>query len=114
VDVQVVGIEEGLRLALTEDPPSELRLLGNRFAIEKVDSVEVDRLQVQAGGTVWAVGTAVASISQLAEGGALKFADSDIPFGFDVVLDREGRVLGTPAPRFTFDLSSWHGDDDEA
>ena len=114
VDVQVVGIEGGLQRALEDDPTGELGSLGDRFTVDKVDNVEIERLQVQAGGVVRAVGTAVASISQFAEGGTLKIADSDFPFGFDVVLDQYGEVQETPAPRFTFDLSSWHGDADEA
>lgn len=114
VDVQVMGIEEGLRLALEEDPTGELGSLGDRFTVDKVDNVEIERLRVKEGGVVGAVGTAVASISQFAEGGTLKIADNDFPFGFDVELDRYGEVQETPAPRFTFDLSSWHGGDDES
>lgn len=113
VDVQIVGIEEGLRLALEEDPTGELGLLSDRFTVDKVDDVEIDRLQVRAGGEVRAVGTAVASISQFAEGGSLKVADTDFPFGFDVVLDRGGRVRETPESHFNLDLSSWYGDGDE-
>lgn len=114
VDVQVEGIEEALRSALEEDPTGELGVLGDRFAVEDIEDVEIERLQVEAGGEVRVVGTAVASVSQFAEGGETKIADSSFPFGFDVALDRDGRIRETPAPHFELDLSSWYGDEDGA
>lgn len=110
VDVQVDGIEEALRTALEEDPTGEFGLLGDRFAVDGVADVEIERLQVEAGGDVSVAGTATVFVSQSAEGGDLEIANSAFPFGFDVVLDRSGSIRETPAPHFDLDLSSWYGD----
>mgnify|MGYP004484738159 CR=1 FL=1 len=43
----------------------------------------------------------------------LPFAGTDVPFGFEVVLDANGHVCDDPPPGFDLDLSGWHGEENE-
>lgn len=112
VEVDVEGIDEALRSALEDDPSGQLGTLGDRVEVTSVDGVEIERLRVLQGGRTHATGRAVASINQYAEGSDSLFASTDVPFGFDVVLDTDGTVVDEPSPTFDLDLSGWADEQD--
>jgi Holliday junction resolvase len=114
VQVSVIGLEEALREALTDDPTGELGLLGDRVAVEDVSDVEIERLVLRPGREAEVAGRAMLTVSQTAEGGNFEFARSDFPFSFHVVLSPDGSVQEAPEAEFLLDLSSWYGSDADA